>query len=222
MNDWHWVSRLIHFSDSASPVGAYAHSFGLEGVCQMGIIHDAKTLSQFLKRDVAHALCTIDLPLLAQAHRAAMDSAHDDLKRLDHLSWALRPTKQLRDAATKIGRQQWRLYRNTWNNHYELKLPYYQSPIVLAVISAQEGIPVEPALQSLAYQTYSALLQAALKLLPVGPTLTQKLLQEAMQSLIPHLEEAIQTPEDDIGSFNPVWDIGAAQHETAPARLFIS
>jgi len=222
MNDWHWISRLIHFSDSASPVGAYAHSFGLEGVCQIGVVHNADTLAQFLKRDVAHALRTIDLPLLARAHRAAMDSAHEELKRLDQLSWALRPTKQLRDAASKIGRQQWRLYRNTWNGQFDLQLPHDQSPIVLAVISVQEGIPVEPALQSLAYQTYSALLQAALKLLPVGPTMTQKLLQEALQALLPHLKEANRIPEDDIGSFNPVWDIGAAQHETAPARLFIS
>ena len=222
MNDWNWVARLLHFSDSALPVGAYAHSFGLEGVCQMGTIHDADSLDQFLKRDVSHALRTIDLPLVAHTHGAAMDGAFDELARLDQLSWALRPTRQLREAASKIGRQQWLLYQRTWNEDLTLSLPHYQSPTVLGVICANEGIPVTAALYSMAYQTFSALLQAALKLLPLGPRMTQQLLHGALEALAEHLEAAAQTPEDEIGSFNPVWDIGAAQHETADARLFIS
>ena len=52
--------------------------------------------------------------------------------------------------------------------------------------------------------------------------MTQQLLHGALEALSDHLDTAAQTPEDEIGSFNPVWDIGAAQHETADARLFIS
>ncbi len=222
MDDWNWVARLLHFSDSALPVGAYAHSFGLEGVCQMGIVDDAQSLSLFLKRDVANALRTVDLPLLALAHTAAMDGETEELARLDQLSWALRPTRQLREAASKIGRQQRKLYQRTWNDRFEIELPHYQSPIILAIISANEGIPVNAALSSLAYQTYSALLQAALKLLPIGPTMTQQLLHEALLDIASHLQTAAELPEAEIGSFNPVWDIGAAQHETADARMFIS
>jgi urease accessory protein len=144
------------------------------------------------------------------------------LALLDQLSCALRPTRQLREAASKIGRQQWKLYQRTWNDSFEIELPHYQSPIVLAVISANESIPVNAALSSLAYQTYSALLQAALKLLPIGPTTTQQLLHEALLEITPHLETAAHVPEKEIGSFNTVWDISASQHETANARMFIS
>ena len=222
MDDWNWVSRLLHFSDSALPVGAYAHSFGLEGVCQMGVVHDSESLDLFLKRDVSHALRTIDLPLLVHAHAAAMDGVVEEIARLDQVSWALRPTRQLREAASKIGRQQWLLYQRTWNESVTVTLPHYQSPIVLGIISANEGIPVNAALSSLAYQTFSALLQAALKLLPLGPRATQQLLHGALEALSKHLDSATQTPEDEIGSFNPIWDIGASQHESADARLFIS
>ncbi|MGB2403221.1 MAG: urease accessory protein UreF, partial [Akkermansiaceae bacterium] len=65
-SDWDWLARVLHFSDSALPVGAYAHSFGLEGVCQMGLVHDKETLRTFLNRDVSTALVHVDLPLVAK------------------------------------------------------------------------------------------------------------------------------------------------------------
>ena len=40
---------LLHFSDGLLPVGAYAHSFGLESYVADGTIHDAKGLEQFLR-----------------------------------------------------------------------------------------------------------------------------------------------------------------------------
>jgi len=40
--------------------------------------------------------------------------------------------------------------------------------------------------------------------------------------ITPHLETAADVPEKEIGSFNPVWDISASQHETANGRMFIS
>jgi urease accessory protein UreF len=98
---WEWLARVLHFSDSALPVGAYAHSFGLEGVCQMGIVHDKETLKTFLHRDVVTALTHIELPLVAHAYQAAMDGKIEELKKLDQLSFALRPTRQLREAASR-------------------------------------------------------------------------------------------------------------------------
>jgi urease accessory protein UreF len=92
----------------------------------------------------------------------------------------------------------------------------------MGIICANEGVPVMPALWSLAYQTHSALLQAALKLLPIGPAASQQLLHAAMHALTPALPKTLDLPEEAWGSFNPVWDIGASQHETAAARMFIS
>lgn len=220
--EFDWIARVLHFSDSALPVGAYAHSFGLEGVCQMGIVHDKETLHTFLTRDVTTALVHVDLPLTALSHKAAMDELCDELKRLDQLSYALRPTRQLREAASRIGKQQSNIYKKTWAEEERAQLPHEQSPIVLGALFAHEAAPVTAAMWSMAYQTFSALLQAALKLLPIGPAATQELLHDALQNISKHLDSALHMPEKDIGSFNPVWDIAASQHEHAPARLFIS
>ena len=42
ITDWAWMGPMLHFSDSALPVGAYAHSFGLEGMCQDGVVRDVR------------------------------------------------------------------------------------------------------------------------------------------------------------------------------------
>lgn len=221
-DSWEWISRLLHFSDSALPVGAYAHSFGLEGVCQIGVVHDKETLKTFLARDITDALLHIDLPLTARAHAAAMNGHDEELIKLDQLSWALRPTRQLRAAASRIGKQQASIYEKTWAKNTSIILPHQQSPIVLGALFAYESTPVNAALWSMAYQTFLALLQAALKLLPIGPAATQELLHHALKNMEPKISSAINLPIDDIGSFNPVWDIGASQHEHTAARLFIS
>jgi len=226
MNTEHlnWVTRLLHFSDSALPVGAYAHSFGLEGVCQMGVVKDVETLTLFLQRDVAHALNNIDLPLTAKAYQAAMDANVGELQSLDQLSWAMRPTKQLRDAGSKIGKQQWKLYEKAWNDSSfsAMELSHHQATTVMGMVFAAEGVPLEAGLWSVVYQTYSALLQASLKLIPIGPSATQAILTESLQLMEPHLSKAAEMNEHEMGSFNPIWDIGAAKHERAPARLFLS
>ncbi|MGJ8657719.1 MAG: urease accessory protein UreF [Akkermansiaceae bacterium] len=221
---YEWIARVLHFSDSALPVGAYAHSFGLEGACQLNIVHDKETLRTFLNRDVTTALTQVDLPLVAHAHSAALDQNIDLLHQLDQTSYALRPTRQLRNAATRIGKQQASLYHKTWSQEDNLisNLPHTQSPVVLGAIMAYENAPVTAALWSTAYQTFSALLQAALKLLPIGPAATQELLHGAMLNIKPHFQTALKTTIDQMGSFNPLWDIAASRHEHAPARLFIS
>ncbi|MDF1740378.1 MAG: urease accessory UreF family protein [Verrucomicrobiales bacterium] len=222
LNDFAWIAPLLHLSDSALPVGAYAHSAGLEGVVQMGMVRDAESLGRFLMRDVAHSLRQIDLPLVAKAHAAALDAREDELARLDRLSWALRPSRQIREATSTIGRQQLRVYGETWSEEKLLTLPHFQAPVVIGMIAAYSDIPVRGALLSLAYQTYSGLVQASLKLLPVGPQATQKLLHEALAGILPHLNDCLNRSDDELGSFNPVWDIAASRHERAPARMFLS
>jgi len=61
------MKMLLQFADSTLPVGGYAHSFGLEGMCQSGAITNQGELRPFLLRDVTHSLLTVDLPLMKGA-----------------------------------------------------------------------------------------------------------------------------------------------------------
>ena len=93
---------------------------------------------------------------------------------------------------------------------------------VAGVIFAKRGVPLEAGLMVVCYQTYSALMQAALKLLPVGPMATQSLLREMMGDAQTLCEEALAVEDAELGTFNPVWDCASSGHERVEARLFLS
>lgn len=217
---------LLHFSDSVLPVGGYAHSFGLEGMVQMGMVTDIDSFRAFLLKDVWYGLAHVDLPLAQKAYRSVEKKEWDQLKELDETARALRPTKQLRSASARIGKQTFSVYQNTWQpENSTLKKDCFvdfQSAVVVGAIFAEQQIVLEDCLTAVAYQCYSTLLQASLKLLPMGPRSVQALLFESMQAVEKNLAVVISLPEEQWGSYQPVWDIAASRHERASERLFIS
>lgn len=227
MTDEHdWLGLVLSFADTASPVGGYAHSFGLEGMVQAGEVSDEKSLRLFLKRDVREALRAVELPLVARAYSAALADAGEEVRKWDQWAWAMRPTGELREAAAKVGRQQWRLFEQTWADEDARRsrswFETFQVAPVAGVIFAKRKVPLDAGLRVVCYQTYSALMQAALKLLPTGPLATQRLLCEAMAEAGALAREAIAVEDSGLGTFNPVWDCASSGHEDAEARLFLS
>src|SRR5437870_3170446 len=51
-----WLVGLLQTTDSFFPTGSYAHSFGLEGFVQEGIVHDVATLREYLRHSMLPAL----------------------------------------------------------------------------------------------------------------------------------------------------------------------
>jgi len=217
---------IMQFSDSVLPVGAYAHSFGLEGMIQQGLIDDLEGLREFLLKDVWHSLAMVDLQVVAEAYVNVRGNDLSDLNSLDIRARALRPTKQLREAGSRLGKQILKLYQATWQDE-EAKLKKshfksFQSSVVMGAIFAEQGIELVQCLSSICYQAVSAFLQATLKLLPCGPYQLQNILTEVMLSIANKLSKWEPLPAESWGSSIPHWDIAASMHEYSKQRLFIS
>lgn len=225
-----WIVGLLQAGDSFYPTGSYAHSFGLEGLVQEGVVHDRATLKAFIELSTLPALRQAELPLAAHAWKALGETDWKTVGELSVLSSALKTAREARLASDNIGRQRSELMA-TLRSH-PLAVEFVQRaaveswPFSPAVVAALEGrvlgAPLPAVLGGVYYAAIASLLSAAMKLLRLGQNASQSLLTETLAAAPAIIEAAQQVPREDIGWFNPWLDIAAARHETADSRMFIS
>ena len=227
-----WIVGLLQAGDSFYPTGGYAHSFGLEGLVELGVVRDRATLAEFFRLSVLPTLRQAELPLAAHAY-AALDPLASDWSRVAELcilAHALKSPRELRTATENIGRQRAelavRLHGHPLAADYLARAAAGGWPFSAAVSAALEGrvlgAPRDAVLAGICYSTLSATLAAAMKLLRIGQNAGQAVLTEALSQTPALIAAAVNVPLDEIGWFNPWLDIASARHETADARMFIS
>lgn len=225
-----WLCGLLQAGDSFYPTGGYAHSFGLEGLVQEGVVRDRATLRQFIQLSALPALRQMELPIAAHAWRALGKADWARIGELSVLSSALKTAREARQAADNIGRQRAELLAllraHPLAQEYLRRTAAETWPFSPAVSAALEGrvlgAPLHVVLAGVYYSAAASLLSAAMKLLRLGQNASQSLLTEALAAAPEIIAAAEAVPFDEIGWFNPWLDIAAARHETADTRMFIS
>jgi urease accessory protein len=225
-----WVAGLLQMSDSFYPTGAYAHSFGLEGLAQEGVVTDRATLRTFLLDEALPQLARTDLPVAARAWAAAGDPPDwAGLREACFLGSAARGARELRAASEGIGRQRLEVLAVLHGglavelNRRAAAEGWPRPACVAAAIEGRTlGTPREAVLAALVYAALAGLAVAAVKLLRLGQNAVQTLLAEGLALTPDLIATALALETADIGAFNPWWDIAAARHEWADGRLFIS
>lgn len=225
-----WVVGLLQAGDSFYPTGSYAHSFGLEGLVQEGVVHDRATLKAFFELSTLPALRQAELPLAAHAWQALGEADWVKVGELCVLSSALKTAKEARMASDNIGRQRTelmaRLRQHPLAVEFMKRAAEESWPFSSAVAAALEGrvlgAPLPAVLGGVYYASVASLLSAAMKLLRLGQNASQSLLTETLAAAPMIIAAAQRVPREDIGWFNPWLDIAAARHERADSRMFIS
>ncbi len=225
-----WVLGLLQAGDSYYPTGSYAHSFGLEGLVQQGVVRDRDTLREFVVVSVIPGLVHGDLALAAHAWRALAIPNWAQIVELAQLSAAIKAPRELRTASENIGRQRAELLANL--RGAPLAIEYvrraaeegwpHSSALSAALEGRVFGAPLAGVLSGVFYANLAAIVAAAMKILRIGQNAAQGLLVEALAAAPEHLARVETIAIADIGWFNPWLDIAASRHESADARLFIS
>jgi len=221
---------LLQAGDSFYPTGGYAHSFGLEGLVQAGVVSDRATLREFLFHSVVPALRQVELPLAAHAWAFFGGRDWGKILEVSLLSSALKASRESRVASENIGRQRAELVAllrpHPLAGEYLRRVADgnwpYSAPVAAALEGRVTGAPLAAVLSGIYYANLASLLSAAMKVLRLGQNAAQSLLTEALASAPGVIAAAMEVPLDEIGWFNPWLDIAAARHETADARMFIS
>jgi urease accessory protein len=221
---------LLQFNDGLFPVGAYAHSFGMECYVQEGLIRDAAGVEAFIATLLECSAAPTDAVAALCVLRCMKAGDTEECLRLDHLLDAMKCAKEMREASRQMGHQTLRiasrLYPGNFLTSYFDRVVQHSAPghhaIALGLVgSRMEWSPMEMAGAYL-YSTSSALVNAAIRLLPLGQMAGQEILFH-LQPLIARLASEVQeTSEPGLWSFTPAQEIASMRHATLDARLFRS
>ena len=225
-----WLPQLLQSSDSMFPTGAYAHSYGMEGAVQDGLIKDIADFRAFINDMVIPGLEKLELPAAAAAFTAAQDADLTRLCELDQRYGAMKPSRELREATARTGRQRLLLnleiadepfWRDIEQARLAKRLEAYE-PIVLGTQGALGQMPLDDTLGLAFYHGLTPFVNAALKLVRMGQLACQKILSEALAQTAEVVDKAKQISTEEMGWLCPALDISSARHETSFSRLFIS
>lgn len=212
--------RLLQLFDSQFPVGAFAHSGGLETYAALG--GSLPELREVLIAQIELGWGRSELGGAFLAWHAAGPAAREgELARLAALLDALKVVPSLRETSLGLGRRTRDLLSRIHPHAVVDVAPPHHAVIVGA---AGRRLDVEARDLLLAYGQSLALgtLAAALRCMPVSPVQAQVLLVEVQPRLSRAVGHAIDDPEGSLFTATPALDIRSHQQAQLHTRLFQS
>jgi urease accessory protein len=223
------VLQLLHLCDSLFPVGAFAHSDGLETATVQGAVQDAESLQLWLDTVLDEAFGRLDGPVAYRARTLIERELWNDLTRLDAEAIAIRPAASGRRATRSMGQRLLETWRRLHPDPRLERLHQLASaasiapcfPIAFAAACACSAVPPAAALEALAYTRLAATVSGAMRLAPVGQNDAHLVLSRTL-ARVPTIVSTIVELDVEHESFAPSMDIAAMSHQYLHSRLFRS
>lgn len=199
--------QMMAWLSPAFPTGGFAYSHGLEAAIAHGLVHDAASLTDWLSVVLTKGAAWNDAILLVEAFKG---------NDVTELGQALAGSKERLQETLDQGRN----FARTASRLLNSTLSPAPLPIVLGQAAAIAGLDLEE-LVGLYLHNFSAnLISAAIRLVPLGQTDGQIVLQSLFELMDQQAHSAIQAGLDDLANASVVADIMAMQHEDMTTRIF--
>lgn len=222
--------RLQNWLSPAFPTGSYSYSHGLEWAIESNQIHDRTSLVDWLDADLRFGSARNDAIFFVEAWRCAAGRHHAQLLEIAELSAAFRGTSEFALEASQQGTSCLATMREVWPHPFtdrlaealrQRRIPAVL-PVVVAVRSAMQRVPVGVALRAFMHGFVSNLVTAGVRLIPLGQTDGQRAIAELEDAVLDTSERAMTATVEDLGSAALMVDLASMSHETQYTRLFRS
>lgn len=217
--------RLLQLSNSALPVGAYSYSEGLETLIEFHQIKDNLTLALWLRQELRYGSIRLETAVMNRAFNINRSGNISLLKHWNDWLSAARETEEMRQQSWQMGYSLSKLIQQIEPGASEL-IQACGNPcnyaIAFGTIAAYWEIDI--AAVTLAYlQSWALnLINAAVKLIPLGQTTGQKLLLDLNGAIAIATDEILELEDDDLCSCGWGFSLASMNHETLYTRLFRS
>lgn len=225
--------RLLHLADSALPIGALAHSFGLESLtsCEMLTTRD---LPDFLQAYLEEA-GSMEAAFCREALRLPVATASESdftarwVQLNDQLS-ARKPARESRAGSASLG-----------GNFLQVVLNLAELPLARAALDASKrsaslvhhssafglacsllGFAEDRVVLVYLHQSVASLVSSCQRLLPLGQSEAARILWNLKPAIITAANRSAALAIDEACCFMPLLDWGAMEHPALSTRLFIS
>jgi urease accessory protein len=214
--------RLQQLFDSQFPIGAFAHSGGLETYAGAGL--DLAGLRELLANEIALGWSRGDLAAVRLAWRDA--SGPDAAGRLDALARrvdAFKVIRSVRETSVRLGARMQSLVRRL---HHEAAGSLDIRPTHYAVVAGAAGrrldLPLRELLLAYGQSTIAASLAAATRCMPVSPAQAQATLIDLQPAIAAAVERVLGDDSGVLFTCTPALDIRNHEQAFLHTRLFQS
>lgn len=222
--------RLLHLADSALPIGALAHSFGLESLASAGLLTPAG-VPDFLRGYIEEA-GVMEAVFCRAAWRLAAEhefSTQHWLEINERLN-ARKPSRESRAGSASLGRNFLSaviglgdfpslIQALAASRHSHTTL--HHSP-AFGLVGGALGLDEERAVLAYLHQSLAGLISACQRLLPMGQSEATRILWNLKPAMIEAAARSRAGSIDNVCCFTPLLDWGAMEHPALTTRLFIS
>jgi len=227
--------RLLQVFDSQFPVGAFAHSGGVETYASLG--GGVADVREILDAQIALGWGRSELAAAHLAWRAAGEEVDGPLSLgdlptsalpragacpLSRLAWevdALKVVPAVRTASIGLGKRTLELLRRVYPEAVVDVEPTHHA-VVIGAAGRRLGIGVRELLLAYGHSLAMGTVTAALRCMPVSPVQAQALLAEAHDGLSRAVDRAVEDPEGSMFTCTPALDVRSHEQAFLRTRLF--
>lgn len=224
----HQTSALLHLLQLASPalpVGAYSYSDGLETLVHWGKINSQSSLKHWLVHELRYGAIRLEAAVMVRAHQAVKTGDRTSLQQWNTWLSASRETEELRQQSWQMGRALIRLLVDLQPDVKPLADDCGDPcnfAIAFSLAAAHWQIDCEATLLGYLHSWATNLVNAGIKLIPLGQTMGQGLLLDLYPELQQTVMEILAMNHDDLTSCGWGLALASMEHETLYSRLFRS
>ena len=224
---------LLQLASPTLPVGAYSYSEGLEILVAKGKIHDNETLKKWVENCLQFGAIRLETALMIRAYQATSLGNLQSLSNWNYWATAAKETEELRLQSLQMGRTLIRLFINM-EPHLQTQLvsfiqeqlktepDFCNLAIAFGIIASHWKIEPEAVILGYLHSWATNLVNAGIKLIPLGQTMGQKLLLELQNQIVFTSQEILQLKDDELNSCSWGLSLASMAHETQYTRLFRS